>query len=761
MATFEGTPLPSSFLSPNDLLQTQAFRYGPQTYADAHQNALLGQQEFGLREREFGLKQQEFDARRAYDDFGGVPGAATGPAAQGGGGVASGDIEQPAQQRAMAVRDGLVKRGMDMETATGFAANALHESSANPNTGAGDGGASHGLFQWNGPRRDAYVAKFGHSPDNAPLDEQLDFVMHELNGSESLAKGRIAQAKGVDGKAAQISEAYLRPKDTGPEMQRRSATALKLAGIWSQPTQTAAAAPAAPAPGAPVAPTAPGAPNPAELTAVSDAARTLLAMPEAQRAAAYGPVVAKLQAQGMARNAPAQYPGHDVIEKLAGGAAAPVTGPQTDQAWLDNQAVTYPALVGPQINQQAGTQPPVAPAVPAPYQIAGAPVGPPSAPAGPQRPAVPVNDLTPAPPAAVAPPAALAPPAAVAPAPPPPAAAPTAPAADALPPLNSRGLSAQQVEQLRRMRAAGQPTAAAEIAFTTHNDALKQQHFEQLRQAEKDAHTARVEAGTEAERTYQHGRNAVTDKAAADKAAMEAAQAAQPRHGNDLGAQHENDLITLAPKIADGTATDAEKRQYSLSYAGYQISGTPVAVADPTDPTGRRQVLARLPREVPSGMPAPPYPVSGDTGAKKPVEMTQDQSLAATYADRMHRAAGLMEPLDTTAITWAQNVKEKAGNFVGYNINSPDFQRLRQSQEDFILAVLRKESGAAIGQGEFDRYAKQYFPVPGDDAATIRQKQENRKITIAGMQREAGPGYKMPEPAAATGARPPLSSFEK
>ena len=39
-------------------------------------------------------------------------------------------------------------------------------------------------------------------------------------------------AQGVADKAGQVSEAYLRPKDTVPEMQRRSATALRLAQAW-------------------------------------------------------------------------------------------------------------------------------------------------------------------------------------------------------------------------------------------------------------------------------------------------------------------------------------------------------------------------------------------------------------------------------------------------------------------------------------------------------------------------------------------------
>jgi hypothetical protein len=139
-------------------------------------------------------------------------------------------IEQPAWDRAQAVRVGLIKRGMDPETATAFAANALHESSADPNTGAGDAGASHGLFQWRDQRAADYQKIYGHSPDKAPLDEQLDYVMHELGGPESKAYQTIGAAQGVDGKAAAVSTAYLRPKDTDAEATRRAATALALSG---------------------------------------------------------------------------------------------------------------------------------------------------------------------------------------------------------------------------------------------------------------------------------------------------------------------------------------------------------------------------------------------------------------------------------------------------------------------------------------------------------------------------------------------------
>jgi hypothetical protein len=167
-----------------------------------------------------------------------TPGVVT-PGATTGATTPAGDIEVPAQERARLVYDGMIKRGADHATAAGWAANALHESSANPNTGPGDRGASEGLFMWTGPRLQAYIAKNGHSPRGAPLDEQLDFIMHELETTEAPARAYLDRAAPED-KAAVISREFLRPKDREGEQQRRSATAQRLATLWGGGAQPGA-----------------------------------------------------------------------------------------------------------------------------------------------------------------------------------------------------------------------------------------------------------------------------------------------------------------------------------------------------------------------------------------------------------------------------------------------------------------------------------------------------------------------------------------
>lgn len=70
---------------------------------------------------------------------------------------------------------------------------------------------------------------------------------------------------------------------------------------------------------------------------------------------------------------------------------------------------------------------------------------------------------------------------------------------------------------------------------------------------------------------------------------------------------------------------------------------------------------------------------------------------------------------------------------------SPDQQSIEQAQRDFINAVLRQESGAAIAPHEFDNARKQYFPQPGDTPEVIAQKAMNRQTAINAFTASAGP----------------------
>ena len=73
---------------------------------------------------------------------------------------------------------------------------------------------------------------------------------------------------------------------------------------------------------------------------------------------------------------------------------------------------------------------------------------------------------------------------------------------------------------------------------------------------------------------------------------------------------------------------------------------------------------------------------------------------------------------------------------------SPEQQQVDQARRNFISAVLRKESGAAIGVDEYANEERKYFPQLGDSDKVIKQKQDARKLAIQALEAQAGPSGK-------------------
>lgn len=94
-----------------------------------------------------------------------------------------------------------------------------------------------------------------------------------------------------------------------------------------------------------------------------------------------------------------------------------------------------------------------------------------------------------------------------------------------------------------------------------------------------------------------------------------------------------------------------------------------------------------------------------------------------------------------------KTISDIGGNFTGAFstlgallpnfLKSSDRQVYEQAQRNFINAVLRRESGAAISPSEFDSAAQQYFPQPGDSQAVVNQKTANRQRVISSLAQSA------------------------
>lgn len=127
-------------------------------------------------------------------------------------------------------------------------------------------------------------------------------------------------------------------------------------------------------------------------------------------------------------------------------------------------------------------------------------------------------------------------------------------------------------------------------------------------------------------------------------------------------------------------------------------------------------------------------PVTGEivnTAAPK-----QTQFTAASFAQRAEMAdkdfSAIAPSFDPTA------TENRIQPWLPGELQSSTFQQASQAKRNFISAVLRKESGAAIGKAEFINEDLRYFPQAGDSPEVIKQKTQARKAVIAGLQAEAG-----------------------
>ena len=146
---------------------------------------------------------------------------------------------------AQAIRDGLVARGMDPETALAMAANSLGESGGNWQTAPGDSGVSHGLFQWNGDRLAAFqAANGGKLPEQTSLGAQLDFAANEWKADHNGAATAAGQFNTAEGKIAPIVSKYEVSANQPADIARRSAylSQLRAAGVGQGGTQGTATA---------------------------------------------------------------------------------------------------------------------------------------------------------------------------------------------------------------------------------------------------------------------------------------------------------------------------------------------------------------------------------------------------------------------------------------------------------------------------------------------------------------------------------------
>ena len=118
------------------------------------------------------------------------------------------------------------------------------------------------------------------------------------------------------------------------------------------------------------------------------------------------------------------------------------------------------------------------------------------------------------------------------------------------------------------------------------------------------------------------------------------------------------------------------------------------------------------------------------------LKLTEGQGKATLFAGRMQAANAILERYEDQGTDIGQAILGSIP--FGKLGQSPEYKLYRQAKEDFINAILRQESGAAIGKDEFDRADEQYFPQPNDPPAVIDQKRRNRERAVELLKLSAG-----------------------
>jgi len=173
-------------------------------------------------------------------------------------------------------------------------------------------------------------------------------------------------------------------------------------------------------------------------------------------------------------------------------------------------------------------------------------------------------------------------------------------------------------------------------------------------------------------------------------------------------------------------------------------SAAPVA-KPPAAAGGSGPMGVNLPANAAMGVNAPGTPFQGKAQA-----LNESQSNATAFGMRMKESDAILEKLAKQGVLRGANIESTP--FIGQSLGKvlPSFmggtssvqQQVNQAKENFITAVLRKESGATIQDSEFDREDKKYFPQVNDSDAVIKQKANARKLAIKAIKIQAGPGAK-------------------
>ena len=207
----------------------------------------------------------------------------------------------------------------------------------------------------------------------------------------------------------------------------------------------------------------------------------------------------------------------------------------------------------------------------------------------------------------------------------------------------------------------------------------------------------------------------------------------------DMFQRMKNDIDTIGPLIVAGTASPEQEATYSIAYQKltkggekktYDNEGNETVVKVPGINLLSEQSIYPLPQGI----------TANDVISKKSRKYGEAGKLAG-YSSRMLFNEGIIR--DVFAKGYELNLSDITADSIGFGTIgvTDEGKEFYNSSRNWVAAVLRRESGAAISAKEYYDGLNQYFPQIGDTKAVREQKQALRETATTGFINESGDAF--------------------
>lgn len=176
------------------------------------------------------------------------------------------------------------------------------------------------------------------------------------------------------------------------------------------------------------------------------------------------------------------------------------------------------------------------------------------------------------------------------------------------------------------------------------------------------------------------------------------------------------------PKAGFRPATPEEAGQYGAAAGQFGGDGRfypitpPTGMSVETGPDGQLRIVQ-----------------GPGAGAGNP-KFTEGQSKDNVYATRAEGALATFEPVASELTDRGQQVAEMAPLGLGRGLQTDQFQVAMNAGTEFLHAILRKDTGAAITSEEMKQYGTVYLPQPGDGEAVLAAKRDARIRAVEALK---------------------------